>query len=82
MGAFLQGRKKEKKKKRKSGWARLQQGEVLGDVLLALALVRLPTARGVLEQQCEVTVRSAVAALRCEGGSVSRSGARHCERGF
>ena len=44
--------------------------------------VRPMTACGVLNQQCEVTVRSAVVALQCEGGSVSRSGARHCEHGF
>ena len=41
-----------------------------------------PTACGVLNQQCWVTVRAAVAALQCEGGSGSRSGPRQCERGF
>ena len=39
-------------------------------------------ACGVLNKQCEVTVRSAVVALQCYGGSGSRSGARQYERSF
>ena len=43
---------------------------------------RPATACGVSNKLCELTVRAAVVALQCEGGSRSRSGARHCERGF
>ena len=44
--------------------------------VLPLGMPGPAAACGVLNKQCEATVRTAVAALQCEGGSGSRSGAR------
>ena len=59
----------------------LPTGASRGPVERTCRAVGPATACDVLNKQCEVTVRSAVAALQCEGGSGSRSGARQCERG-